>query len=277
MSGSASAGAQGRVEVSEPAEAVEHLADRRADRLAPAGADVSPGDLAQEDDPSAEPQGVDQADASDHAPDARPDARSVVVVLATGAWVQQEPDPDPLDPPGEVAPGVLRRAVAGDDRAFATLVEHYDPMLRQLTFHLLGERTAMDDVLQITYVKAYRALPRLTVEVEPGPWLYRLAYLACLDELRRRHRHPGRAPRPPGPPPSCDEAPRSGFERAFAGLPADRRTAVILADRFGVELRAVATVLGLPEAATVHMLGRARAVLHAALDEDAPEPDLDVR
>lgn len=271
MSSSASADAQGRVDLSEPAEPVDQLADR----LATTGADVAPGDLSPEEYPAAESHRVDPADAAEH----EADTRSVVVVLATAAWAEQEPEPDPLEPPSEVAPDVLRRAVGGDDRAFATLVEHYDPMLRQLTFHLLGERAAMDDVLRISYVKAYRALPRLTAAAEPGPWLYRIAYLACLEELRRRYRHPGRAtaPRPPDAPTSADETPPLAFARTFANLPADQRAAVILADRAGLRIEAVAGVIGLPEAATVRMLEGARAVLRAALDEQTPEPDVDVR
>jgi len=188
-------------------------------------------------------------------------------------------------PACEIAARVVRRAVNGDDRAFATIVEHYDPMVRELTFHLLGDRAGMDEVLQTAYVKAYRALPRLSAGAEAGPWLYRIAYLTCLDELRRRYRHPvrtGDATQGPADV-TCSlarhpmqDATQPNFSRAFAGLAADHRAAVLLADRAGLPVSAVADVLGLPEAAVTETLTRARAVLGAALDERASAPDFEL-
>src|SRR5581483_12313008 len=85
----------------------------------------------------------------------------------------------------ELDPRTLARVRRGDQQAFAALVRHYDPGLRALAFRLLGDRTRMDDALQETYVKAYRALPGFRGESSPGTWLYRIAYNACLDELKR--------------------------------------------------------------------------------------------
>ena len=171
-------------------------------------------------------------------------------------------------PPDDVAADVVRRAVAGDDRAFATMVEHYDPMLRELVFHLLGDRNGMDEVLQNAYLKAYRALPRLTAKTEPGPWLYRIAYLETLTELRRRHRRPDRpwaasgsqANGPLAEDPSAPPAPaaqESAFSRELASLPVDHRAAVLLADRAGLPIVTICTVLGLPEAGATKALTRA--------------------
>jgi RNA polymerase sigma-70 factor (ECF subfamily) len=217
---------------------------------------------------------------------AEPEQPALVLAPGTGPDEAGEDRPtDPPVPPGDVAPDVVRRAVAGDDRAFATLVEHYDPMLRELVFHLLGDRDGMDEVLHNAYLKAYRALPRLTAKTEPGPWLYRIAYLATLAELRRRHRRPDRPRAASGPQangqqpedPSAPAARPSAFTRELARLPVDHRAAVLLADRAGLPIATVCTVLGLPEAGATKALTRARARLHAALDEDASESELDVQ
>lgn len=203
----------------------------------------------------------------------------------------QEPQgpqlPPALDHLVALSPAVLRRAVAGDDRAFATLIEHYDPMVRELAFHLLGDQQAMDDVLHTAYVKAYRALPRLTPPAEPaepGPWIYRIVYLACLDELRRRYRHEGLTRRAPGAPLSSDGpagAPpaedRAVIAQALTRLPADHRAAVVLVDRAGLPVAALGVVLGLPDAGARKVLARARASLRTALDLSSPRPDVDVR
>jgi DNA-directed RNA polymerase specialized sigma24 family protein len=52
--------------------------------------------------------------------------------------------------PAEIAPGVLDRARAGDEKAFATLIRHYDPALRSLAYRLLGDRYRMEDALRRT-------------------------------------------------------------------------------------------------------------------------------
>src|SRR5262245_6653697 len=79
----------------------------------------------------------------------------------------------------EIDPHALAQARRGDERAFAAFVRHYDAGLRALAWRLLGDRALMDDALQETYVKAYRALPRFLGEAGPGTWLYRIAYRAC--------------------------------------------------------------------------------------------------
>jgi DNA-directed RNA polymerase specialized sigma24 family protein len=46
---------------------------------------------------------------------------------------------------GDVAPGVLEQARAGDPVAFEQVVRHYDARLRALAYRLLGDATLMDD------------------------------------------------------------------------------------------------------------------------------------
>ncbi|HEY0399699.1 MAG TPA: sigma-70 family RNA polymerase sigma factor, partial [Acidimicrobiia bacterium] len=100
---------------------------------------------------------------------------------------------------GDVAPGVLGRARAGDEVAFTEVVRHYDHRLRALAFRLLGDRAAMDDALQDAYVKAFRALPGFREDAALGTWLYQITYRACIDQQRRESRHrTGARPGAPG-------------------------------------------------------------------------------
>ena len=93
-----------------------------------------------------------------------------------------------LGPAVDIGESVIDRARRGDQEAFAAVIRHYDPGLRALTFRLLGDRDRMDDVLQEAYVKAFKALPRFRGEAKLGTWLYRIAYNAAVDELRRSRR-----------------------------------------------------------------------------------------
>jgi RNA polymerase sigma-70 factor (ECF subfamily) len=170
--------------------------------------------------------------------------------------------------------GVLARARAGDEEAFAVLVRHYDPGLRALAFRLLGSRDRMDDALQEAYVRAYRALPRFRGEAKLGTWLYRIVYNACLDELERGRRaglvlvpdFPDEEDSSPGPGEAV--ARRDELARALAALPTEQRAAVLLVDAQGFTYRAAGRILGVPEGTVASRLNQARAVLRVALGEE---------
>ena len=171
----------------------------------------------------------------------------------------------------EIDPTVLARARRGDQRAFALLVRHYDDGLRALAYRLLGDRDRMDDALQEAYVRAFRALPGFRGDSSPGTWLYRIAYNACVDELRRtRDVVPldsirERADPRPGP---GDTLPvRRELADALAALPPDDRAAVLLVDAQGFDYRSAAEVLGVPEGTVASRLNRTRAQLRRYLDD----------
>jgi RNA polymerase sigma-70 factor (ECF subfamily) len=173
---------------------------------------------------------------------------------------------------GEIDRRILDRARRGDERAFEAVVRHYDEGLRALAFRLLGDRASMDDALQEAYVKAYRALPRFRGDSSPGTWLYRIAYNACLDELRRRRRVVAldsvreAADRRAGPADAA--AVRGGLAAALAGLPPEDRAAVLLVDAAGFDYRDAAAVLAVPEGTVASRLHRARRALRRALADE---------
>ncbi|HEY4377285.1 MAG TPA: sigma factor, partial [Acidimicrobiales bacterium] len=128
--------------------------------------------------------------------------------------------------PNDVSARLVRQARTGDNQAFARLVEHYDQRLRGLIYELLDHPSSVDEVLHATYLRAYRALPRLTPQQSAGAWLYRIAYLACTDELRRQHRGRRR-----GAPRAIDTD--DPVARRLLALPVDDRALVLMVDRDG--------------------------------------------
>jgi RNA polymerase sigma-70 factor, ECF subfamily len=179
-----------------------------------------------------------------------------------------------LTPPGpavEIGAALLDRARRGDQEAFAAVIRHYDPGLRTLAYRLLGDRDGMDDALQEAYVKAFRALPRFRGDSKLGTWLYRIAYNACLDELKRSHRvvqlpleelaGPGGSSADPGE----AVAQRQDLAQALAALPPDERATVLLVDAQGFDYKDAASVLGVPAGTVASRLSRARAGLRRAM------------
>jgi len=184
----------------------------------------------------------------------------------------KETAPGAVQRPMEIDPAVLARARRRDQRAFALLVRHYDDGLRALAYRLLGDRDRMDDALQEAYVRAFRALPSFRGDSAVGTWLYRIAYNACIDELRReRQVVPLESVRErPDPRPGPGELlpVRRLLADALAALPAPDRAAVLLVDAQGFDYRSAAEILGVPEGTVASRLNRTRAVLRRFLSDD---------
>jgi RNA polymerase sigma-70 factor, ECF subfamily len=163
------------------------------------------------------------------------------------------------------------RALHARHADFTALVEGHDERLRTLTYQLLGDRQAMDDVLQDVYVKAYRALPSFRGEASLSTWLYRITYTTCMDRLRR-----GRGPEQL-PVDAVDDAPDGAAEagdrlalgdelrRALSGLDAEHRAAVLLVLRDGHSYDAAAEILGIPRGTVASRVARARCHLVRSL------------
>ena len=162
---------------------------------------------------------------------------------------------------------LLARARRGDAAAFALLLRADDESHRRLAYRLLGDRAAMDDVLQEAYLRAYRALPRFRGGAAFGTWLYRIVYNACLDELRRgrSRREVALHEQPAGVSPDGVEE-QLDLERALAALPPELRAVVLLVDAEGLSYDEAAEVLGVASGTIGSRLSRARAALRDALE-----------
>jgi RNA polymerase sigma-70 factor, ECF subfamily len=172
----------------------------------------------------------------------------------------------------DVDPAVLERARRGDRRAFALVVQHYDPGLRALAYRILGDRERMDDALQEAYLHAFRALPRFRGDSALGTWLYRIAYNACLDELKRvRNVVPleSVSERSDPRPDASETVPlRRDLAAALASLSPYDRAAVLLVDAQGFDYGSAAQILGVPEGTVASRLNRARRILRRYLDDN---------
>jgi len=160
------------------------------------------------------------------------------------------------------------RAASGDEVAFVEIVRRYDLGLRRLAFRLLGDRDAMDDVLQEAYLKAFTSIARFRGDASPRTWLYRIVYNACLDHVRKGRRRPT-AEQLDGP--TRDQSEQSDLRLsladALAALAPEERAAVLLVDAEGLSYVEAAAVTGVATGTIGSRLSRGRAALRRALRE----------
>src|SRR5580765_3756110 len=82
----------------------------------------------------------------------------------------------------------VERARAGDREAFQGLVERHSRNVFRLAFRMTGNEEDAEDVVQETFLKAYRSLDRFAGHAEFSTWLHRIAANCAVDLLRRRPR-----------------------------------------------------------------------------------------
>lgn len=169
---------------------------------------------------------------------------------------------------------------------FAALIREHDHNLRMLAYRLLGDRDAMDDVLQEAYLRAYQGLPGFRGEAAAGTWLYRITYNICLDHLRADKRRKGTFSADH----SLEELAESGWEPEAAGgdpaegaplradlaltldtLSPEHKAAVLLVDAMGHDYARAGEILGIREGTLASRLHQARSILRKALTDDTRE------
>jgi RNA polymerase sigma-70 factor (ECF subfamily) len=174
----------------------------------------------------------------------------------------------------------VARAKAGDGDAFGVVVRLHSRTLFRTAARLVGSAAAAEDVVQETFLRAYRALARFDDRHDLLPWLQRIAVNAAIDEVRRAHREMPLGRRdadgewsdldPADAAPSPErEAASAGIGRAAAralgDLSEDERTAFVLRHLEGRPIAEISRALGKGDNATKQSIFRAVRKLRRAL------------
>ncbi len=136
---------------------------------------------------------------------------------------------------------LARRAAAGDDLAFSLLMRRHRTPLHRFVRRYVGDPDVTLDVLQETFVSAWRALGRYDGRRAFGVWLRAIALNKCRDRGRRAavrqflfgDPESAEALRQPDPSPDAERRlvaaeRRRALETAIAALPRPLKEALIL-------------------------------------------------
>ena len=89
----------------------------------------------------------------------------------------------------------VARACDGDSEAFRSLVERHSRYVFNVAYRLTGSAPDAEDVVQDTFLKAYRQLSRFEARADFRTWIHRIAVNRSIDLIRsRKHRELGQDP-----------------------------------------------------------------------------------
>lgn len=177
----------------------------------------------------------------------------------------------------------MAAAKAGNQDAFAAIVERHSPVVYNLALRLVEDPHEAEEVLQETFISAFKALPKFEGRSQLGTWLYRIGYNAGLMHLRRR-KQPMDSLDEPVKTGEGDELPRelvdwgsapdrlllnrelrTVLDAALETLPESLRSVFVLRDIEGLSTAETAAALGLTETNAKVRLHRARLALRERL------------
>lgn len=93
------------------------------------------------------------------------------------------------DPEGDEADHV-RDARSGDPAAFDILVKRHQERVYMISYHMLRNHDDALDVVQDTFLRAWKALSRFDGKASFSSWITRIATNASIDVIRRRQSRP---------------------------------------------------------------------------------------
>jgi len=180
---------------------------------------------------------------------------------------------------------IRRFTEKGDRRAFEKLLARYQSRIFSFGFRMCGHREDAEDVVQDTFVSAYRHMKGFRGEGSLVSWLLKIASSACLKKRRRKKNEPkshleydeiwasasgvaedaGKLLTPDALVMSAET--REQFHLALSRLPQHYKIVLVLRDIEGLSVKETASTLDLTESAVKVRLHRARAKLYNAFSE----------
>lgn len=175
---------------------------------------------------------------------------------------------------------LMLRVKRGDIRAFEELVEKYKQPVINIITRTLRDQTEAEDLAQNVFVQVFKSAHRYQATAKFSTWLFTIARNLCLNEIRRRSRHPAESLETSQS--ENDDLPARQFmdvktyspgetvlhgeleqkvQTALDELPENQRTAMLLCREAELSYDDISEVLGCSLSATKSLIHRARETL----------------
>ena len=179
---------------------------------------------------------------------------------------------------------LMLRVKRGDRAAFAGLVDKYKQPVVNFIHRSLHDEIEAEDLAQNVFLQAWKSRARYRQTAKFSTWLFTIARNLCLNEIRRRSRHPAESIEEAHA--EHDDQPRQQYEdtsqvappekllhgelarkieEALAELPENQRTAILLCRQDELSYEEIAEVLDCSLSATKSLIHRGRETLKEQL------------
>jgi RNA polymerase sigma-70 factor (ECF subfamily) len=166
----------------------------------------------------------------------------------------------------------LLLAQDGDDQAFSRVVQAVECDVRRFCSWLTRPGSDLDDLVQETFLRAFRGLTTYMAQSPARPWILSIARRVCLDAARKNS---GASVVSASVESHFPVTSGSGslveIEMLIADIPTPFRDAFILVKVFGYSYDEVGVILGCPRGTVQSRVARAREFLARALQVEASQ------
>ncbi len=175
--------------------------------------------------------------------------------------------------PGEIGERALRaRLVAGEDGAYRDCYQLYAPKLMRLLVGIVRNRARAEEILQDTFIAAFRSIARFRGEIAVSSWLARIATNRAYNLIRDESRQKRTVPRPVEEPVSRPELRVEGRDlaRKVMGIldqmdPSKKLALLLQAE--GYTVAEIAEISDEPRGTILARISRSRAELSLRMAE----------
>jgi len=81
---------------------------------------------------------------------------------------------------------LVKRAIAGDQKAFKVLERRYKNAVALIVFKLVRDRSQVEDLTQEVFIKAFQHLRDFDYEHQFASWLFKITNNHCIDYIRKK-------------------------------------------------------------------------------------------
>lgn len=170
----------------------------------------------------------------------------------------------------ETIPEVIRRAAAGDARAFETIYREHHRHVWALATRWESDPDRAEELLQEAFLRVWRSLPGFRGDSTLSTWIHAVAVRTAIDRVRKKERRRARE-RAAGASARDWMEPTPGLavdlERAIAALPDGQRRMLVLHAIEGYRCREIAARMGVALGTVQSQVFRAREKLREVLDQ----------
>jgi len=81
---------------------------------------------------------------------------------------------------------LVRDAIQGRQYAYKQLMNRYKPGIFKMIYQIIKNREETEDIVQETFIKAFKSLDSYNSKYAFSTWLYKIAYNHSIDTIRKR-------------------------------------------------------------------------------------------